>query len=204
MNDTNRGLNRFILVIFGLLLVAVGGAVALVSFWSEGARTWVSTAEAVRGWFDGAVTSSRIGAGSASWIVVGILILMMVVIVLLGAALFHLGGRTNKAVARTQGSETGLGRITVTRGFASDAIKQALAPRDEIIATRVTSNDVLRQPVVEIGLIPRRGASPRQLADSVAEIARNLAAVTGSHLPTYISIHSSLRAKLVRDERGIV
>ena len=101
------------------------------------------------------------------------------------------------------GSANAEGRITVTDGFASEALKNALAERDEILSSRITAGEVGRESVLHVAVTPRQNTSPREVAAHVDTLVTNLAALTGQNLRAYISIHSGLRAKLARENTRV-
>ena len=95
------------------------------------------------------------------------------------------------------------GRITVTDGFASEALKNALGERDEILSSRVSAGEVGKESVLHVAVTPRQNTSPRDVAEHVDTLVTNLAALTGQNLRAYISIHSGLRAKLARENTRV-
>ena len=146
---------------------------------------------------------TRIGATAVSWIAIAALALIVFLVVLLIVALTRIGGGRTHTVLRSTGSQSSLGRVTVQESFVSDALKNSLTQRDEILFSSVTANDIRKQPVMHISVTPRQNTSPRQVVKDVDQLVTNLATLTGKDTPTYISVHSGLRAKLAHDERRL-
>lgn len=203
MNNTNRAVNRTVLLILGIVLIAIGGGVATAAAWPAAGEVWGSAASGVESWTQQAFEATAISGTQLTWVTVAILAAIVLLIALLVAlAVRSIRGRKRTPLHAT-GSESDLGRITVTEGFASDALKNALAERDEILSARVTANDIKRQPVLHVSITPRQNTSPLRVAETADQLVTNLGVLTGQHLTTYISVHSGLRAKLAHDQRRL-
>ncbi|WP_312170187.1 hypothetical protein [Microbacterium sp.] len=203
MNNTNRALNRTLLLIIGLLFLALGALGIAIMSWPTAADIWTSAGDGARSWLDQAIAASAIAGGALSWIGIGAVAAIVVVIVLLVVALISIAGRRSKTVFRSTGAQNPLGRVTVTESFVSDAVKNSLATRDEILSAQVTANDIRKQPVLHVSVTPRQNTDPRELVDHVDRLLTNLATLTGRETETYVSIHTGLRARLAHDQRRL-
>lgn len=204
MNNTNRALNRAFLLLLGLVLVALGAAAVTVTWWSPAAEYWTRNADAAGAWIEGAVDATTIGTTTLSWLAVGALALIaLLVVVLIATAVRIIGGGRSRTVFRSSGEENPLGRVVVGEGFVADALTHSLERRDEILFSSVTADDVRRQPVMHVSVTPRQNTSPRDVVEDVDQLVANLAALTGRDMPTFISIHSGLRARLADDQRRL-
>jgi hypothetical protein len=203
MNDTNRIVNRIVLIVAGLIMLAVGIAGILVFAWPSAADLWTGATGAGRTWLEDALAASAVAGSTLSWIVVGVLALVVLMIALLVVVIARLGGGRARSVLRSETSEGPLGRVSVRSGFVSDALRHSLQSHDEILFSSVTARDVRAQPMLHVSVTPRQNTSPRQVLDDVDRLITNLATLTGEELPTYISIHSGLRAKLAHDQRRL-
>ncbi|MGH3691223.1 MAG: hypothetical protein ACRDT7_13785 [Microbacterium sp.] len=200
MNNTNRAVNRLLLLVIGVVLLGLGAAVIAVGVWPRAADMWTDTARAAEGWLGQALETTRIGATALTWVAVGILAALVLLVILLIVALARIGGRRSHAVLRSAGQENPLGRVTVKESFASDALKNSLDARGDILSTHVSANDIRRESVMHVSITPRQNTSPRDVIEHVDRLVTNLATLTGRDLPTYISIHSGLRARLAADQ----
>lgn len=54
-----------------------------------------------------------------------------------------------------------------------------------------------------MSVTPRQNTDPRALAEHVDTLVESLAKLTGQDVPTYISIHTGLRAKLAHDKQRL-
>jgi len=203
VNNTNRALNRTLLLIIGLLFLALGALGIAIMSWPTAADIWTSAGDGARSWLDQAIAASAIAGGALSWIGIGAVAAIVVVIVLLVVALISIAGRRSKTVFRSTGAQNPLGRVTVTESFVSDAVKNSLATRDEILSAQVTANDIRKQPVLHVSVTPRQNTDPRELVDHVDRLLTNLATLTGRETETYVSIHTGLRARLAHDQRRL-
>ncbi|MGN7948706.1 hypothetical protein ACTJKH_08170 [Microbacterium sp. 22215] len=203
MNNTNRALNRTLLLIIGLLFLALGALGIAIMSWPTATDIWTSAGKDARSWLDQAIAATAIAGGSLSWIGIGAVAAILVVIVLLILALTSIAGRRSKTAFRSTGAENPLGRVTVTESFVSDAVKNSLATRDEILSAQVTANDIRNTPVLHVAVTPRQNTDPREVVDHIDRLLTNLATLTGRDTETYVSIHTGLRARLAHDQRRL-
>lgn len=203
MNNTNRALNRALLLIIGLLFLGLGAVGIAIMSWPAATDVWKSAGKDAQSWLDQAFASTQIAGGNLTWIAIGGVAGIVVVIILLILALTSVAGRRSKTVLRSSGAQNPLGRVTVTESFVSDAVKNSLDARDEILSTSVTANDIHRQSVLHVSVTPRQNTDPRVLIDHVDRLLANLATLTGRDTETYISVHSGIRARLAHDQRRL-
>lgn len=199
MNNTNRAVNRIVLFVIGLVLLALGAVVIAAAAWPTARELWTTAGESADGWLAQTGEVTRIAGSSATWIGVGAVAAIVIVIVLLILALTSVSGRRSKMLLRSSGSQNPLGRVTVTESFVSDAIKNSLDADDDLLTTSVTANTIRTVPVLHVSVTPRQNTSPRQVVERVDQLLTNLVTLTGQETPTYISVHSGLRAKLAHD-----
>ena len=203
MNNTNRAVNRTILLILGLVLVVVGGGIIAGAVWLAAADTWTSVGSGAQDWAKQAWDATVIAGTSLTWLALGALAALALLVVLLIVLIVRSIHGRRRTSLRATGAESDLGRITVTEGFASDALKNALAEHDEILSARVTANDIKHQPVLHVSVTPRQNTSPLHVAETVERLVGNLGTLTGQQLTAYISIHTGLRARLAHDQRRL-
>lgn len=203
MNNTNRALNRVLLLIIGLLFLVLGAVGIAIASWSTASDIWTDAGRNAESWLDQAGAATRIAGGAASWIGIGAVVAIVVVIVLLILALTSVAGRRSKTALRSSGAQNPLGRVTVTESFVSDAVKNSLAGRGEILSASVTANDIRREPVLHVSVTPRQNTDPRELVDHVDKLLTNLATLTGRETAAYVSVHTGLRARLAHDQRRL-
>lgn len=194
MNATRRGLNRFLLFLVAVVLLGLGALALAVGLLPGGTDTWTSVMGGFQGWLE------SLGRESAGWGAVAAIVVLAIILILIASAAVR--GR-RQAPLQSTGSANDEGRITVTDRFASEALKNALGERDEILSSRVSAGEVGKESVLHVAVTPRQNTSPRDVAEHVDTLVTNLAALTGQNLRAYISIHSGLRAKLARDNTRV-
>jgi hypothetical protein len=203
MSTANRALNRALLLILGTILTAGGALVVTAAVWPPVARGWADAGVALTRWFSGAAEASRIAGTQLTGAGVAALAAVLAAIAVLGFALSHVRGHRSGAMARSVDAANALGPITMTEAFAADALRSTLAAHNEILATRVTADEVRREPVLHVAVTPRRHTSPRVIADRVDGLVANLAALTGEDPATCIFVHAGIRARLMPDRRRV-
>ncbi|MBB3157339.1 hypothetical protein FHS07_001023 [Microbacterium proteolyticum] len=194
MNATRRGLNRFVLFLVALALLGLGALALTIALLPGGTDTWTTVTGGFQGWLQ------SLGRESAGWGAVAVIVVLAIILIVIAASAVR--GRRHAPLQST-GSATDQGRITVTDAFASEALRNALADRDEILSSRVTAGEVGKESVLHVAVTPRQNTSPRQVAEHVDTLVTNLAALTGQNLRAYISIHTGLRATLARDNTRV-
>lgn len=194
MRNTNRALNRIVLFIVAAVLLAFGAlviAVAAVPGWAD---AWTRTADGIRGWAEG-IGEPAFGIGAIAALAVIALVLVLIAV---GAV----RGK-HRVPLQSTGTESDTGRITITDGFAAAALKNSLDERDEILVSRIASNEVRKETVLHVSVTPRQNTSPRRIAEDVDTLVTNLATLTGQQFRTFVSVNSSLRAKLAHDQKRL-
>ena len=203
MNNTNRALNRIVLGVVGLILVVVGAAVLTTLAWPVAATLWRDGAQATQDWFAAAADASRINGSALSWIEIAAVALPIVLAILLILIPIRIVARRSHPREAGVREETPLGRIVVSEDFASDAIRQSLTQRDEILAVNVGVRQAKADQVLHVSVTPRQSTPPLDVTETVDRLLANLTALTGRSLPAVISIHSGLRTRLAGDQRRV-
>ncbi|TDW29632.1 hypothetical protein [Cryobacterium psychrophilum] len=203
MNHTNRFLNRALLLLIGLIFLVLGAGVVAVFAWPAAAQWWSAASASAQAWVDDAIRGTMVGESALSWVSVGSLAAIVLLIVLLIIVMARLGGGHTHSLVRTGGQDSPAGRIIIDTGFISDALRQSLDHRPEILFSRVSVANIRRVPMMHLSVTPRQSTSPRQITDDVDHLLDNLAALTGADIPSYVSIHTGLRSKLAHDQRRI-
>jgi Na+/H+-translocating membrane pyrophosphatase len=203
MNRTNRAVNRLVLFILGAVLAAIGGLLILTASIPQVSDTWAGIGGDTERWISSAWDATAIAGTQLAWIALALVAALVLLVVLLTILVARtIRGRRRTALQATAG-ENEAGRIVVTEGFAASAVKQAVDAHDEVLSSRVTASEVAGDPVLHVAITPRQNTSPRQIATMTDELVENLATLTGQQLDTFISIHTSIRARLARDERRV-
>jgi len=203
MNSTNRVLNRIILFVVGIVLLALGAAVVTIIIWPAAAKYWTGAATAIKSWTEAAIADTTVEATTINGFAMAILLLIIILLILVILVLTHVGGGRSRTVLHASGQQNPLGHVTVQESFVSDALKHSLNNREEVLFSSVSAKNIRKQPVLHLSVTPRQNTSPRDLVEDLNTLVTNLATLTGENVPTYISLHSGLRAKLARNQRRL-
>lgn len=212
MNGTPRTLNRVLILLFGLLVLALGillvllASVPAVGAWWRG---WTPTAaEAVGGVFEG----SRVPGTTVSWLWLLLTIAAVVVVLLMIWWVAQQGKGRRDLVASTgpdggagPGGEFGagevIGRVSIAAAAVEQAIHAALAPRKDVLGTSVAAVEFEGRTALKVRLVARQGADPAAIAAAVEGLVDRLEAVMGVSVPVLVHITSGARSRFSRAER---
>ncbi|AYG03132.1 hypothetical protein [Gryllotalpicola protaetiae] len=199
MNNTNRALNRAVVIVIGLLTLLVGAALIAIAT-APGVRDGYRTAAprihgGITGWFR---TTPLFGTGT-SWGWILVVAALVLIVVLLLAFIFRQGHGHYDVLLRED--TTSSGSTVIGAGVAEQAIQHDLDDRAEILASHISTYDVRGTTVLKISVTCRRGESPRQLAQQVEHTLAALDTLLGRQIPALIQISGGFRSSLVRRTR---
>lgn len=198
MNGTRRGLNRALLALVGLLLIAAGALAVLTGSSQEFAKAWTRTGTEFWARIQEQLAAAKITGQETSWWTVAVMgVLVVAAILLVCWILSQGGGRTNQ-LARDDGDA---GTTTVETAVASQAIKAALAGNKQVLASTVQTWRLKGGSGLKISLQARKGASPRELTAALDELVNGLDALLGDEIPVLIRIKAGTRSRFARTER---
>lgn len=199
MNDTNRALNRLLILICGLLLVVIGAAAATAILVPSLHDGWHKATGGVNSQVSDWLKRTTVGDSGISWITPAILVLLVIAIVFLIVFIFRQGhGHTGTAL-REPTSEHGT--TIVASAVAENALQDALTDRPEFVASHVSTYRVRRTPVLKVAVTCRRGVSPKDAATIVEDKLRALDVLLGRELPALIQISGGFRSRITKTTR---
>lgn len=201
MNRTPRLLNRLILALGGVILLAIGaGMIALASV-PEARSLWsgpaADTLDGVAEFWAGAPESTP---GHSVWWLAVIAAAVVLVALALVVVTRQGRGRTGQLLRRTG---DGLdGGVEFDVAVAEEALEAALKPRPEIVSVHVTGYRVGDATQLRIDVAPRPGSAPDAIADLVEARLRDWDAALGAELPALISLNTGVRARSAGIQRA--
>ncbi|WP_159801874.1 hypothetical protein [Arthrobacter zhaoguopingii] len=198
MNSTPRALNRILLGLFGLVLMAAGAAAAAAALIPEAARTWRAVSSSAAAW----IRSLGVRGGEDwLWILLALVFLLLATLMIIWLAVQG-RGRTGDFL-RDRGQEPGeaAGTVTITAAAAEQALKVALQDRRDLVNAAVTTWRFRGTSALRIRVYPRQGAAPARVAEEVAALVEALDAVLGHRAPVLISISAGARARFTHADR---
>ena len=190
MNSTPALLNRILIGILGLKLLAVGLLLILLATVPAVSSWWHSWSGSVWSGINQAFNSTRFPGRPESWLWIVVALALLVLIGLMVAWIAQQGkGRSNLLVAEYDPG-TVAGDVRIGGGVAEQALKHALAERPDLAGATVVTYEVRGTPALKVRLQPRQ------------EVRRNpLDAVVGKGTPVLIHIGAGARTRFSRAER---
>lgn len=201
MNGTPRVLNRVLLFIIGVKLLAVGllllllATVPAVATWWHGwsAGAWARTEQLFR--------DTRFPGREESWLWIVAGLVLVAVIVAMIAWLSQQGkGRANFLVSSDDDSDVD-GQVRIGGGVAEQALRAALSERTDLASASVATLEVKGKPGLRIRIQPRQGVAPHILAAEVSQLVEALDLVIGQKTPVLVHMVSGARSRFTRAER---
>ncbi|WP_285024745.1 hypothetical protein [Plantibacter sp. ME-Dv--P-122b] len=199
MNSTNRGLNRLLILLIGLVFVVIGAAalavvtVPVVADWWRDNRAAVL--DTIDGWFAWNPFAAVPGAatGQAAPVLVpiaGIVLLVLIAALLLAFVLRQ--GRGRSGVVHRATVEHG--DIVLETDVAANALGDALDDTEAFSSVRVSAWDVNRAQALKVAVTCRRGVSPRTAVETVSAAVESLDRLLGVELPVLVEVGGGFRA----------
>jgi len=175
VNATNRALNRAVLLTVGLVLVALGGAVAAAALVPSWLAVWTDVAGGLDPTFDPsqAMTLAIVLGGC------------LIVVVLLLVFIVRQGRGHTRTMVQRGASD---GAVVVDTRVAATLIEAALADHPDVASVSVSGYRVRGVPALKIAVSPRRGASPSELRDEVDRVVERWDEVLGSEVPVLVTM----------------
>ncbi|MBE0008308.1 MULTISPECIES: hypothetical protein [unclassified Arthrobacter] len=204
MNQTPRMLNRVMLGLLGVLLMAVGGLAALQVV-PAAARWWHAVAADLGRSIDGLLERTTLSGQQDSWLWIVVALLMLLIVILMAVWIAAQGRGRSGTLAQdyTDGEdgEEAAGRIIINGSVAEQALKSALLERSDLVNATVTTFEFGGEPALKVKVFPRPGVSPHEVATEVTELVEALDLMVGRQTPVLISISAGARARFTRVER---
>jgi hypothetical protein len=201
MNSTPTLLNRILIAVLGLKLLAAGVLLILLATVPAVASWWHSWSAGVWAGANQAFSATRFPGRSESWLWILVALVLLVLIGLMVAWVAQQGkGRADLLALEYDPGEVP-GDVRIGGGVAEQALKHALANRPDLAGATVATYDVKGTPALKIRLLPRQGVAPHLLADEVQALVAALEAVVGKRIPVLIHIGAGARTRFRRAER---
>ena len=201
MNRTPRSLNRVLLGLGGLLLLAVGAGLVLLSVDPAAARWWQDTAPAVLSGGGRLLRGTAMPGLSQSWLWPALALAMIVLAVLLVLWIAAQGrGRADTLVAEYD-DDGAAGRIAISGSVPEQALREALLKDPDVTSVGVSTWALQDGNGLRVRIVPRQGAAPHLVAADATSLVDALDAALGRRSTVLISIEAGRRYRLGREER---
>lgn len=201
MNSTPTLLNRILIAVLGLMLLAVGALLMLLAAVPAIASWWHAWSEGAWSRVNEAFNATRFPGRTESWLWILVALALLVLIGLMVAWVAQQGkGRANLLAMEYDPGDVP-GDVRIGGGVAEQALKHALANRPDLAGATVVTYDVKGAPALKVRLLPRQGVAPHLLADEVYALVAALEKVVGKNIPVLIHIGAGARTRFSRAER---
>ena len=199
MNNTNRPLNRSLVLVAGLLLLAAAALLGLLAMQTAIADAWGGVADTVRTTVAGWLQATPLAAIGNSWLwIVALAALAAIVGLLLGFIVRQGRGHSGRLISE---QTTDWGSTQVDSAVAEQALQHALTEHPEFLSTRVSTYQVAREAVLKISVTCRRGTSPTDVVRIVEQALTALDELLGVQIPTLLQISGGFRVRTSRTAR---
>lgn len=201
MNSTPTLLNRILIAVLGLMLLAVGALLMLLAAVPAVASWWHAWSAGAWSRVNEAFNATRFPGRTESWLWILVALALLVLIGLMVAWVAQQGkGRANLLAMEYDPGDVP-GDVRIGGGVAEQALKHALANRPDLAGATVATYDVKGTPALKVRLLPRQGVAPHLLADEVTTLVAALETVVGKNIPVLIHIGAGARTRFSRAER---
>lgn len=202
MNHTNRALNRLLLAIAGLILIAVGGLAAASALDARVRDGWTQSADSAVTWWQNLQSSAPLQDPFGSWWTLALIAALVVLAVLCFSWLTRQGGGRTSTGGTDVDAE--LGDTAVDVSYLESAVAAAVAGNTSILGSSVTAWRGRRSGArngLRLTLQTRRGASPRDVADLAEALVSSIDELMGHRATVLVRIVSGTKSKLAGAQR---
>jgi len=194
VNNTNRALNRGVILVIGVLLLAAGGAAIAVGSTPIISSSWRDLAPAVRTNLRSFFASAPVAGTTVDWWWIAVLAALAVVAILLLAFIFRQGhGHTARFIDEAPTED---GSTIVDSKVAEQLVQDALDKHPELVSSHVSTYLVRRAPVLKVSATARRGVSPRDVVDTVETALDSLEQLLGHPVLASVQVSGGFRARI--------
>lgn len=197
-------MNRMLLGLLGVVLMAAGGLAALQVVPAV-ARWWQAVAADLGQSLDGLLQRTTLTGQQDSWLWIVVALLMLLVVILMAVWVAGQGRGRSGTLAQdyTDGGdgEEAAGRIIINGSVAEQALKAALQERSDLVNATVTTFEFGGEPALKVRVFPRPGVSAHEVAAEVTELVEALDLMVGRQTPVLINISAGARTRFTRVER---
>lgn len=209
MNGTPRGLNRVLILVFGLLVLALGILMLLLAAVPAVDSWWAAWAPSTSLAVGREFASTWIPGTHVSWIwLLALAFLVLLILVMVWWMAQQGTGRRDLIAWSGPGADHGseetgeaAGRVAISASTVDQALRSALAPRRDILGTSVAAVEFEHRIALRVRVVARQGADPDAIAREVERLTVNLDLLLGHGCPVLLHIASGTRARFSRAER---
>ena len=160
MNGTPRILNRVLIGVLGVKLLAIGVLLILLASVPAVGVWWQSWAAGVWSLWRDLFERTRFPGRAESWLWIVVVLVLLLVIGAMVAWVAQQGkGRANLLVSEEDPGDVP-GNVRIGSGVAEQALRTALADRPDLAGVTVATYEFRGEPGLRIRIQPRQGVAP--------------------------------------------
>lgn len=182
MNATNRVLNRGLLLVLGITLLAAGALAMVAGLQPDTLAAWPARAVEASGML-GSVEMSSLGPVPVVAVIA--LAAALLVVVLLIVFVFTRGKGRTRNVLRV---DTDGGRTVVDRNVAEAVLAGTLTARSDVLSARTGTYLVRGERAVELAVTVQPGASPDRVLAAAEAAVDDWDALLGARTPVLVHL----------------
>lgn len=199
MNNTNRGLNRLLILLIGLVLIALGASAIAVGAVPSVRSAWRDSVPRARSTVSGWFVAAPVPGISTSWWWIAILATLVLIVVALIVFILRQGhGHTNRLV---RDAPTDHGATVIDSRVAEQLMQNALDGHPQLVASHVSTYLVKRAPVLKVSTTARRGVSPREVLEIAESALASLDQLLGRPVLASVQVSGGFRARVTSTTR---
>ncbi|MCW1249621.1 alkaline shock response membrane anchor protein AmaP [Acaricomes phytoseiuli] len=188
MNETPRLLNRFLLAVFGVVLLGIGTGILAILLLPSVAQWWQSIATGFSRSVANLAESTRIASQSSSFLWMGVAVLLILLIIAMVLWISGQGRGRTPILAADEHLGDVEGLVSINGSVAERMLRQAIAERPEVHSVTVSAYEFKGEPGLRIRLVPSQGAALQSIAANVSEIAEAVEDLLGQPVPVLLRI----------------
>jgi hypothetical protein len=199
MNTTNRGANRALIFVVGLVVVLLGAVSVLIGVVPAFTSGWKSTAPTVSKNVASTFHAAPFFSTGSSWLYLALIAVLVIIVIVLVRFIVKQGNGHTSELFHDDTTEHG--STIVKAGVAKQALQDALEGRDDLVSSSVSTYDVQGTNVLKISATARRGVSPKAVSDAIQQNLKALDQLLGFEVPALIQISGGFRARTAKKTR---
>lgn len=199
MKHYPRKLNRLFLFIVGLVFLAVGVLTAAAAMVPSVQTTWAQQGENFAQRWTEISRSAVVIKTDVSWLTIALIALGVIAVILTLALILSQGGGRTSRLDDPHADE--FGSTVAELGFINELLATHAEKSQWIHSVSARSYEHKHQPQLSISVSTFKGASPREMADLVREMVKDLDVVLGRQIPVHVHIGSNWQSAIASRKR---
>lgn len=209
MKHLPRALNRTLLFLCGLILIATGAGLLLLVWWKPAQEKFEQFTSQIERGYNQLYSQSLVDITGEnpqdfSWLTIAWVTIAILAIILCLVWIFSQGGGKVKTInlfAHHPSENDQDGQISAQLGFVDDLLKDALEEDRWIAAVKTTAWEVKKRPGIYLSVIAYKGAELKHLKERVDQAISRMDEVLGNRIPLVVHVTTNWRTTFQSAQR---